>query len=224
MNVLRRTPIKQLWETLAAEADEADRARAALDRVMDWAHSHEEEFLDRRDADKGQPPQGWAGKWEKGKWPWIGFSPKKLREILEDDGFEYEAIVRTWKDRDWLLADRSDPKGRYHQVCGKGGDRLRTVAIKREAIHAAKEERQNVPEQSRKDLRTSELIVSVIANNIGVRSLNNEQVKSLTKVLNEAAQKWADGQKANPDLPAEEAVPPSAKDNSVINSREVGEM
>ena len=45
-------PIKTLWNEFAKEASEADRAVAALRYVVDWAYSHQEEFL-RPDLERG---------------------------------------------------------------------------------------------------------------------------------------------------------------------------
>jgi putative DNA primase/helicase len=139
---LRQSPVKELWADLAAEAEEADRPGYALRHVLDWALSHQEEFFGRRDAQKGQPSQGWAGSWDRGPWsagggrkPWefLGFLTSRLKAVVEDGGYEYEAVVRNWRDRGWLKVDPSEKKQRYHQV-RIDGERCWVIAIRREFV------------------------------------------------------------------------------------------
>jgi hypothetical protein len=135
--------IDHLWDVLTGEAEEADRPAEALRFVYDWAQSHQEQFFCRRPTDKGEPAGGWAGYWEGGDrsgasascWDFLAFFPGKLRSILTDREADYEGFVRAWRDRGWLLIDRSCPKGRYHQV-RMGAMRPRLIAIRRQALLA----------------------------------------------------------------------------------------
>lgn len=141
MPQLRQRIIGPLWDTLTTEAAEADRATEALRQAVDWAYAHSEEFYGRRSSEKGQPHGGWAGHWaldrdpqyQQGPWEFIGFLPMRLRQVLEEGGFDQEAVVRTWRDRGWLMVDPSDDKQRYHQaLVGEGKRRL--ICVTRKAI------------------------------------------------------------------------------------------
>lgn len=144
---LSESPIAPLWETLTAEAKEGDRAMEALRFVWDYACAHEAEFYGRsdgfgqHDGRPNQPLHGWLGQWSRqhtgrGAWRLIGYIPDRLKEILAKAGFEYDAVVSTWKDRDWLWIAPSDKSGKYCQVT-IGQERPRVVAIKREAFQEA---------------------------------------------------------------------------------------
>jgi hypothetical protein len=61
--------------------------------------------------------------------------PSRLKAIVEDGGFEYEAVVRTWRDRGWLKVDASDKRKRYHQV-RIDGERCWVIAIRREVAES----------------------------------------------------------------------------------------
>ena len=62
----------------------------------------------------GKPPPalGWAGRWfESHPEDYVAFVPLVLKETLTDQGFEHEAMVRTWRDRGRLQV-RSSGGGR----------------------------------------------------------------------------------------------------------------
>lgn len=143
--------VEGLMPELTAEAPEADRAAAALRHVMSWVHSHRQEFY--ANAGSQAPHQGWAGKWQfdgvnrvqaEG---FIGFFPHKLDEVLQEGGFEPEAIKRLWYDRNWL---KVTPEKRQYRT-RVGSDLGYLVAVKREAIEAveAPGEVEDEPDQSR---------------------------------------------------------------------------
>jgi hypothetical protein len=105
-------PVESLWEDLLSEASEADRARDALRVVMSWAYGNAHLFWGRHEEgnEKRLPAGGWAGQWDsKKEWEQISFLPHRLNEILKNHGFEADAVLRTWKDREWLSAG-SDKK------------------------------------------------------------------------------------------------------------------
>jgi hypothetical protein len=136
--VLAHSPIEDLWNVLTAEAAEADRATQALLHVLDWAVANQDQFFGRRDTDKGSPSFGWAGRWEghevrRLSWPYLGFVPERLRHILVEGGFDFDAVVSTWRDRGWLQVDKSDKGQRYFQAV-LDGDKSRFVALREEAL------------------------------------------------------------------------------------------
>jgi hypothetical protein len=141
MPVLAKNPIDALWTVLTAEAAEADRASQALLHVWDWAIANGDKFFPRQgsrfDGDRADPPNGWAGHWDRhgtsGPWRFLGFVQNQLRKILEEASYDFDAVVSAWKDRNWLLVDGSDKAHRFHQVV-LGGERARVIAITREAV------------------------------------------------------------------------------------------
>src|SRR5262249_5654155 len=63
----------------------------------------------------------------------LGLIPERLRLIITEAGYDYDSVVSTWADRGWLLVDKSDRAGRYHQAT-INGERPRLIAIKRQVI------------------------------------------------------------------------------------------
>ena len=63
-------PVERLWDKLVAEANQADRAKAALAYVYSWALGHQADFWERHarigvaDPQPRQPNAGWAGRWD----------------------------------------------------------------------------------------------------------------------------------------------------------------
>src|SRR5205085_387182 len=97
--------------------------------VIEWAMTHPEDLLGRRDG-KGAPANGWAGHWNRDQispWSFLGLIPARLRKILTDGGYEYEPTVQGWKDRGWLLVDRSDKTKLHHQAT-LDGEKPRLIA------------------------------------------------------------------------------------------------
>jgi putative DNA primase/helicase len=131
-------PIDALWESLVAEASEADRAEHALVMVTSWARSHQAEFWGRHEqgALNVRPPSaGWAGRWDAGEsWEHVAFLPHRLRSILADLGFEADPVLRTWQDREWLKK-RPDGKPLYQARIDR--ERAWTYAVTRAAIEGA---------------------------------------------------------------------------------------
>lgn len=136
-----RDPIDSLWDGLIAEANEADRASAALTYVLSWAHGHPSSFYGRHRLDTdGQPKvpnDGWAGRWDSdSKWDFIAFLPHKIRALLADPGFDVESVIRIWFDRGWLIVRKGS--GRAQQVKARiNGESAWTIAIRREAFAEA---------------------------------------------------------------------------------------
>jgi putative DNA primase/helicase len=132
--------INGLWDDLITEASEADRAAHALASIMSWAHGNQQAFWGRHQVDRDHhpkvPSQGWAGQWTyDDAWHFIAFFPHRLNELLRNLGFEPEAVIRTWRDRKWLITG-SDRSRNHTQVrMDKGKPWM--VAIKRQAVTEA---------------------------------------------------------------------------------------
>ncbi len=131
-------PIDALWDELAATGADADRAQAALEMVYSWAARNESNFYGRHREDQNgdplPPAQGWAGRWDKGDdWQLLSFFPDKLRGLLKGFEFDPEAVLRTWKDREWLDAGER----RYTKLMRFGGQRSHFVAVKRHVLEPA---------------------------------------------------------------------------------------
>jgi hypothetical protein len=142
---LAQDPIGPLWDSLTGEAAEADRASEALRCAVEWAYAHSGEFSSEpTDFGSPKPPSaGWAGHWKQPvmvmgratSWDFIGFIPSKLKQVLTAEGFDAEAVVRTWRDRGWLLVDPSDRRKRYHQAM-VGNSKANLICFTRQAVEA----------------------------------------------------------------------------------------
>ena len=67
-------------------------------------------------------------------WPWIGFFPARLRDILREGEFEPESIIRTWRDEKWL-ASTKEKKGTRFEVKARVGEATPwLIAIRRAAV------------------------------------------------------------------------------------------
>jgi len=85
-------------------------ATVALQTVYDWAVANQTSFWGRHqgsDTDPRTPIHGWAGAWKSKDWNYIAYIEEKLHEILKAGGFDTEAIIKTWLDRDWLQTDKT---------------------------------------------------------------------------------------------------------------------
>ena len=59
--------------------------------------------------------------------------PQILSEVLSELKYEEDAIIRSWKDRGWLITDLDN---RNHKKIKIKHENPRVVAIKRSAIEA----------------------------------------------------------------------------------------
>jgi len=136
-------PLEALWTDIAAEADDASGEVRALRDAMSWAHAHQEAFYGRHLADSHGTPRppagGWARKWEQGKaWEYVAFFPTVLRSILQEEGYEPEAILAGWREKGWLKVTADDRK-RYTKRVRVGDDTPHMVVIDRIAALLAEE-------------------------------------------------------------------------------------
>ena len=106
--------INELWADLSREMADADRATAALRFVCGWAVANRDAFFPGRSMSQS-PHGGWAGRWDRdNSWTEICFMQHKLEQVLAEQGYEPEAIIRQWQDREWL---RTSPgRGRYYRT------------------------------------------------------------------------------------------------------------
>lgn len=129
-----RDPVEEVWEELIREAEEGDRAGAALAGVYSWAQANERFFLGREPGGLygGTGNVALAGRWDrKDDWEFIGFFPHKLKEILEAQGFEYDPIIRVWREREWIDAESSKRLTKKIHYDGKVS---RMIVIQRKAL------------------------------------------------------------------------------------------
>ena len=113
---------------------QADRAADALRDVLSWATSHQARFFGRQPSSSGYiesiPHAGWLGAWPRDEgWDYLGVLPTELRRLLQGEGYDFEAVVRTWDDRGWLVRDGKH-RGRKLKI---GGTKERCYAITRAA-------------------------------------------------------------------------------------------
>jgi putative DNA primase/helicase len=138
-------PTGILIESVSNSAREADKAAEALEAVYGWAVSQQTRFYGRHIVDvkwDGQtktqetraPLHGWLGAWRLGDWKQIAFDPNHLKTFLTDHGFDYGAVVRTWRDRG--LSRTSKPTALTATAVMPGGLRPQFVIITREATAA----------------------------------------------------------------------------------------
>jgi DNA primase catalytic core len=121
--------IIDLWERLVEEANEADRARVALNLVFDWAVRHNQSFFGRHEGSR--PTGGFLGRWDPGEeWDHIAFLAGPLEQYLESLKFRALDIIRTWKDRGYTV----EPNCGYSRREYIDGIRQVVIGIKREAL------------------------------------------------------------------------------------------
>ncbi len=120
-----------LWDELTAEGPDADSAGAALEHAIDWARGHQNQFFGEGRPRSAQSRGGYAGRWDDGG-AWIGFRPEILRRVLTEGGFEFDAMLRSWRERGWVLVDASSGKARHRARIGQENHWL--IAIRMEAV------------------------------------------------------------------------------------------
>lgn len=110
--------VGELIGELLQEASTIDRANAALTQVVEWALANEGMFFPHTEFKKDI-----AGVWKEHEY--LAFFPYRLRKILDDFGFNYDAILRDWADRGWIKHQR----GRKDYPISVNNRKIRMVAI-----------------------------------------------------------------------------------------------
>lgn len=128
-------PLGLAWEAVCAATEEADRATAALQLVRSWAAGHQRLFWGRQEVDGLgrviRPPVAWYGRWNPGEtWEEICIRVEVLEQLLRGQGYDSQAVIRTWADRGWLKRDKN------HLACKRtlDGDRPRLYVLSRAAF------------------------------------------------------------------------------------------
>ncbi len=116
-----------LWDELTAEAPDADSAAAALEHAIDWARGRRDQFY----RDGQSRSRTWAGRWDN-RGAWVGFRSETLRRVLTEGGFEFDAVIRSWREREWVLVDTSSGKARHRARIGQ--DNCWLIAIRMDAV------------------------------------------------------------------------------------------
>lgn len=106
--------VQELWGDLVREINDADLAEAALAFVCGWAVAHRHAFWPPVNNQAGPGHQGWAGRWDRIEgWEWIGFFQENVKELLRENNYDSESIIRQWRDRGWL---RLSPDRAYYRA------------------------------------------------------------------------------------------------------------
>lgn len=126
--------IEPLWDSLMSEASEADRARAALQSVLGWCRGNTFQFHEHHKADANRnPPQGWAGRWCKQNDEWyVAFYPHRIDSLLSEMEYDGQAILRTWRDRNWI--DTDGDRKRFSKKIRVEGEPTWMVVIRKIAV------------------------------------------------------------------------------------------
>jgi putative DNA primase/helicase len=132
-------PLERAWDSVCAASHDADRASDALREVLSWATSQQARFWGQA-AETGPgndaPNGGWLGTWASGEsWTQLAILPTALREFLGRQGFDTDAILRTWAGRGWLLVE-APHRTRKVTVDGR---KARCVVLTRAACDAVSE-------------------------------------------------------------------------------------
>ncbi len=131
-------PLAIAWEAVLDASAEADRATEALDDALSWATSHQARFYGRLPGEAPRqmdPMGGWLGAWPSNDhWHHIAFLNVELKNFLDRQGYDIEAVLRTWDDRGWLLKN----KGGRHRTkkLTVGIRKERCVVVSRHACDA----------------------------------------------------------------------------------------
>ena len=104
-----RDPLVDAWESVRAGSTDSDRPTEALRAVLSWAASQQHRFYGRMEFEPGDDPapsMGWLGAWQQRvDWKTLAILPNELKGFLERQSFEPEPILRSWRDRGWLLGE-----------------------------------------------------------------------------------------------------------------------
>jgi len=110
--------------------------------ALSWAVANQTKFWGRhRTIRKDEstteplpPPDGWAGRWDKENYEYLGFTPARLKKVLESQDYDYESAVRTWRDREWIIVTTQKGKVRNTKKARMATEPTELVAIKREIV------------------------------------------------------------------------------------------
>ncbi|MTI95222.1 MAG: helix-turn-helix domain-containing protein [Firmicutes bacterium] len=120
-------------EERALETNELDLATLELRHVFNVAKACKQSFYPH----SVRPGWEYVGRWDTGRWKYIGFLPHWIRELISSGGNDPDEILRAWRDRGWLKIDKDRQKRLTRTVrVGKLGHK-KMVVVKRSAIEKA---------------------------------------------------------------------------------------
>ena len=77
--------------------------------LYSWAVSNQDKFWKKQKTTNDrlfEPHNGWAGRWEEDDY--IGFNKQIAEKILSDEGFDAKAMIKLWKDKNWLRYNKGN--------------------------------------------------------------------------------------------------------------------
>ncbi|HYF81146.1 MAG TPA: hypothetical protein VD973_28870, partial [Symbiobacteriaceae bacterium] len=95
--------VMSIMREVAGELEEGDYATRALDAVRAWAQANITQFYGKDDSLR--PPSRYLGVWRDAEYDdprFVALYPHELKKFLVDQGFSYDAVVRQWRDREWI--------------------------------------------------------------------------------------------------------------------------
>ncbi len=126
-------PLALAWAAVCSASEEADRASDALREVLSWATGQQARFwgrVEHQPSTNEAPSGGWLGAWDGGDgWSQLAILPTELRGFLARQGYDTDAVLRSWDDRDWLLRE----SGHRTRKVAVAGRKARCVVLTRAA-------------------------------------------------------------------------------------------
>ena len=122
----RVAAIEHLADGAISEAVSKDVPIEALKLALEIATSRRKDFYEGvHHSANDAPYAGWMGRWDIGA-DRIYFVPSKLKAALEDEGYQYGALVRAWAARGYLITQG----GKHNSVVTRLGETTcRMVAV-----------------------------------------------------------------------------------------------
>ena len=169
--------IVNIWNAAISEVSNADRATVALQFVYNWAVSNQAKFYDKNqntDASYQEPYGGWSGVWEadNDNWSFIGFNTTSIKDLLKEQGFDADPILRIWKQRDWIETKaKGNGMGHQHRIRKQ---QIYCYRITRKGISEALEDEGLEQKDSVSDFasKISDKIMSMLPADITSETLN----------------------------------------------------
>jgi hypothetical protein len=129
--------MRDLCIGLLAQITEIDQPAEALRHVHAWATAHQDQFFGGGVRGASQSARHEiVDRWDQPDWEWIGFLPQCLKRVLEQGGYEFDAILPSWDERSWLLREH-EANGTVRRTVKKlvgSNKNARVIAIRRSAI------------------------------------------------------------------------------------------
>lgn len=123
--------MKELQNEILGSVQEADKPAEALRMIVSWAESNRGLFL--TDDDPTPTSRTILGRWDAGDSSSVAFYPNELEGQLAKHGYSPKAILRAWRDRDWLDVE-SGKNSRFSHKVKVNGAWSRLYVVRRAAI------------------------------------------------------------------------------------------